>query len=91
ISCPRRLAMFGGMFGKSFSTYARQTHPVGPQIERDVTAALRHMLRAVLETDIRVLGDAMPPNGVPVFRLPYFKAMQAKAEEEGRMPGATRH
>lgn len=36
-------------------------------------------------------GDATPPNGAPVFRLRYLKAMQARAEEEGRMPDTTRH
>ncbi|CAN0622858.1 conserved protein of unknown function [Burkholderia multivorans] len=56
---------------------------------RQFFAALRHMLRAAPETDIRVLVDALPPNGVPVFRLQYLKAMQARAEEEGQ--GTTRH
>jgi len=51
-------------------------------------AALRLMLRAAPDADIRVLGDATPPNGTPVFRLQYLKAIQARAEEEGRMPGA---
>jgi hypothetical protein len=49
------------------------------------------MLQAAPEVDIRVLGNAMPPNEVPVFRHQYFKAMQARAEEEGRMRGTMRH
>lgn len=54
-------------------------------------SALCHLLSVVPGPDIRELGDVMPPNGVPVFRLQYFKAMQARAEEEGRQPGTTRH
>ena len=58
---------------------------------RQFFAALHHMLRAPPEVDIRVLNDVMQPNGIPVFRLQYFKAMQAKAEQEGRMQDMTHH
>lgn len=54
-------------------------------------AALRHMLRASSQVDLRMLGSATLPNGVPTFRREYMKALQANAMEERHMDSTARH
>lgn len=58
---------------------------------REFFAALRHMLQAAPQVEMRVLESTTLPNGVPVFRMQYLVAMRVMAEEDGRMSGTTRH
>jgi hypothetical protein len=58
---------------------------------RQFFAALRHMLRAPSQVDLRMLGNATLPNEVPVFRRQYLKALQVNAQGKGRLDGTTLH
>lgn len=58
---------------------------------REFFGAVRGMFGATPDAEVRLLGSGLPPDGVPVFKLTYLKAMQARAEAERRQADAARH
>ncbi|SDE01934.1 hypothetical protein SAMN05216345_13311 [Cupriavidus sp. YR651] len=58
---------------------------------REFVWAVCSMLGAKPDAEVRLLGSGLPPDGVPVFKLTYLKALRARAEEEGRLRDVTRH
>ncbi|RDK09142.1 hypothetical protein [Cupriavidus lacunae] len=53
--------------------------------------AVRGMLGTTPDTEVSIMSGELLPDGVPVFKLTYLKAMQARAEAERRQADATRH
>ncbi|AQV96399.1 hypothetical protein BJN34_21255 [Cupriavidus necator] len=57
---------------------------------REFLEALRCMLGAAADAEVRLTGNASPLGGVPLFKMSYLKALRTRAEEEARSLGTTR-